>query len=60
MIHNTLFNAQLWWPFLSVYAFPEDWKTGKNLKEDFMKKGREKGEKEKSDKKHMLKYLYEA
>ena len=32
------------------------------MKEDFMKKGREKGEKEKKEKviKHTLKYLYEA
>ena len=30
--------------------FGPNWKTKKNLKEDFMKKGREKKKKEKSDK----------
>ena len=40
--------------------FCPNWKTGKNLKEDLMKKGREKGgkeEKEKSDKTHLYEYL---
>ena len=37
-------------------------KTGKNLKEDFMKKGRKRGERKKKKKmiKLTLKYLYEA
>ena len=42
-------QGYIFWPFLGG-DFLSKWKTGKNLKEDFMKKGREKKGKKKREK----------